>query len=92
MRHDLWLEPLELVEEAPLGEGAVDDEDGGREGVARVLVKEPVLVLLHHLKLIQNGIEVISFSGSYAGNVFTKFNFFTYRGRRKIASQDRHST
>ena len=50
LRHDLWLEPLELVKEALLGEGAVNDEDRGREGVARVLVKEPVLVLLHHLK------------------------------------------
>ena len=43
------LESPQLIEEPVLAEGAVDDEDLGGEGVARVLVKQPILVLLHHL-------------------------------------------
>ena len=48
-RQDLRLESPQLIEEPNLAKGAVDDEDLGGEGVARVLVKQPILVLFHHL-------------------------------------------
>ena len=50
-RQDLRLESPQLIEEPNLAKGAVDDEDLGGEGVARVLVKQPILVLLHHLRV-----------------------------------------